>query len=100
MFISTIMSIWFGHHNSYFNLDQLQYYSSRPTFEMDHQSCPKTRTSVVQSSCITLMKGFDPLQMLTAVFGPVTWVCYFRIFCITISISSMKEIRRRNCTPV
>jgi len=58
MFISTIMSIWFGHHNSYFNLDQLQYYSSRPTFEMDHQSCPKTRTGVVQSSCITLMKGF------------------------------------------
>jgi len=32
-----------------------------------HQSCPKTRTGIVQNSCITLMKGFDPLQMLTTV---------------------------------
>jgi len=37
-----------------------------------YQSCPKTRTGIVQNSCITLMKGFDPLQMLTTVFGAVS----------------------------
>jgi len=26
---------------------------------------PKTRTSIVQNSCITLMNGFDPLKMTT-----------------------------------
>jgi len=32
-----------------------------------NQSCPKTRMGIVQNSCVTLMKGFDPLQMLTSV---------------------------------
>jgi len=32
-----------------------------------NQSCPKTRTCIVQNVCITLMKGFDPLQTLTVV---------------------------------
>jgi len=31
------------------------------------QKSSKTRTGIVQNSCITLMKGFDPLQMLTTV---------------------------------
>jgi len=31
------------------------------------KSCPKTRTGIVQNSCKTVMKGFDPLQMLTPV---------------------------------
>jgi len=30
-----------------------------------NQSCPKTRMGIVQN--ITLMRGFDPLQMLTTV---------------------------------
>jgi len=28
-----------------------------------HQRCPKARTGLVQNSCMTWMKGFDPLQM-------------------------------------
>ncbi len=43
-----------------------------------HQSCPKTRTHFGFRT--TLMKGFDPLHMLTIVYMCVCVYCYFHIF--------------------
>jgi len=45
-----------------------------------HQSCPKTRTVIVQNACLTLMKGFYPLQMLTTVFQRVSISSHQHLF--------------------
>jgi len=37
-----------------------------------NQSCPKTSIGFVQNSCITLLKCFDPLQMLATITLQIT----------------------------
>jgi len=55
-------------------MDECMYNSQHlKVIKKDHQSCPKTKTGIVQNSCIILMKGFDPLQTLTTEHSVVSY---------------------------
>ncbi len=56
-----------------------------------HQSCPKTRTRFGFGT--TLMKGFDPLLMLTTVYtNTKDWIFFFQKGCIKFSFASQEYI--------